>query len=139
MHIDWYHTLPLRKQILHTLGNIASNIPVPTQQMTTFTPLNGVRDPPDGLIQATTDNQIVTITDLLLNKVRDTPDSVFIQYPATSKGKSDYVGYTVVDIDRLADEAARQYVARGLKSEVRGNSVFQPGRLQHSLQMPSNS
>ncbi|KUI69374.1 Polyketide synthase HetM [Cytospora mali] len=78
---------------------------------------NGGFEPPQSLTQATTDNQVVTITDLLLRKVRDTPGAVFIQYPATAKGKSDYVGYTVTDIDRLADEAARQYAIRGLRHE----------------------
>lgn len=94
---------------------------VATQQMAALIHLDGVQEPPVGHTQPTTSNQIVTITDLLLNKAHETPDAVFIQYPATAKGKSDYVGYTVTDIDRLADEAARQYAKRGLVPEVRGS------------------
>ena len=86
---------------------------VATQQMPAL-PLDvGIKP-----VENDSDSQVVTITDLLLSKVRETPDAVFIQYPATAKGKSDYVGYTVTDVDRLADEAARQYVARGLRPEV---------------------
>lgn len=67
---------------------------------------------------AVIDNQIITVTDLFLSKLRETPDAVFVQYPETPKGRSDYVGYTVTDIDRLADEGARQYADKGLKPEV---------------------
>lgn len=69
-------------------------------------------------------DEIVTVTDLFLSKVRDTPDTIFVQYPATLKGKSDYIGYTVTDIDRLVDEAARQYANKGLQSEVRFQPTF---------------
>lgn len=90
-------------------------------QQTSAVPLNGGLKPPESITQASSDNKVVTITDLLLSKVRDTPDAVFVKYPATAKGRSDYVEYTVTDIDRLADEAARQYAKRGLKPEV---SIF---------------
>lgn len=64
------------------------------------------------------DSQVITVTDLIKSKVRETPDVIFVQYPATPKGRSDYVGYTVADVDRLADQAAQQYMDRGLKPEV---------------------
>lgn len=64
------------------------------------------------------DNQIVTVTDFILSKVQEAPDAVFVQYPATPKSRSEYVGYTIADIDRLADEAARQYVKKGIRPEV---------------------
>lgn len=64
------------------------------------------------------DDEVVTITDLFHSKVRKTPNSIWLRYPASSKGKSDYIGYTVTDIDRLADEAARQYLSQGLCPEV---------------------
>lgn len=95
---------------------------VATQQASLMA-LNGVHKPPEDHTHATTDNQVVTVTDLLLDKVRETPDAVFIQYPATAKGKNDYVGYTVTDIDRLADETARQYAKRGLVPEVRSFDI----------------
>lgn len=90
---------------------------VATQQMPAL-PLDVGVKPTENGTNGDGDLQIVTITDLLLSKVRETPAAVFIQYPAAAKGKSDYVGYTVTDVDRLADEAARQYVARGLRPEV---------------------
>lgn len=90
---------------------------VATQQMPAL-PLDVGVKPTENGPNGDSDTQVVTITDLLLSKVRETPDAVFIQYPATAKGKSDYVGYTVTDVDRLADEAARQYAARGLRPEV---------------------
>lgn len=90
---------------------------VATQQMPTL-PLDVGVKPTENGTNGESDSQVVTVTDLLLSKVRETPDAVFIQYPATAKGKSDYVGYTVTDVDRLADEAARQYAARGLRPEV---------------------
>lgn len=64
------------------------------------------------------DNQVVTVTDFIFSKVQEKPDAVFVQYPATPKSRGEYVGYTVADIDRLADEAARQYVKRGISPEV---------------------
>lgn len=90
---------------------------VATQQMPSL-PLDVGVKPTENGTNGVSDSEVVTITDLLLSKVRETPDAVFIQYPATAKGKSDYVGYTVTDVDRLADEAARQYAARGLHPEV---------------------
>lgn len=107
---------------------VTSKMSVATQQMSAV-PLDGALGPKESLTQATTDNEVVTVTDLLLSKVRSTPDAVFIRYPATAKGKSDYVGFTVTDIDRLADEAARQYVKKNLRPEVtflRSSSASMP-------------
>lgn len=64
-------------------------------------------------------DSIDTVNDLLLEKVQECPDSVFISYPSTPRGKCDYVDYTVSDIDRFADEAARKYAASGVLPEVR--------------------
>lgn len=112
--------LPAMAQVLAN-GSISDSpdntMAVATQQMPAL-PLDVGVQPTDKASNADDDSQIVTITDLLLSKVRETPDAVFIQYPATPKGKSDYVGYTVTDVDRLADETARQYLARGLRPEV---------------------
>jgi hypothetical protein len=63
------------------------------------------------------EERIDTITDLLLSKVRQSPDSVFLSYPATARGRSDYVDYTVSKLDEFVDEAARKYVASGLLPE----------------------
>lgn len=61
---------------------------------------------------------VETINDLLLSKVRENPDSVFLSYPATPRGKSDYVDYTLAELDEFVDEAARKYVAGGLLPEA---------------------
>lgn len=66
---------------------------------------------------------VETINDLLLRKVRENPDSVFLSYPATPRGKSDYVDYTVSQLDEFVDEAARKYVAGGLLPEVSKDST----------------
>ncbi|OAA67965.1 nonribosomal peptide synthetase-like protein [Niveomyces insectorum RCEF 264] len=57
------------------------------------------------------------INDLLLQRVREAPDTLFFGYPATPKGKTDYVYHTVRDVDRYADAAARAYLAAGLIPE----------------------
>lgn len=67
---------------------------------------------------ASLQDDIVTISDLFMSKVHETPNAVFLRYPATTRGKSDYVDYTVSDIDRLADDSARQYLSQGLHPEV---------------------
>lgn len=91
---------------------------VATQQKAALLPMNGSPVQREPLAKTTADHQVATVTELLLSKVRDTPDAVFIQYPASAKGKGDYLKYTVSDIDRLANEAVRQYARRGLKPEV---------------------
>lgn len=101
----------------------AIRMSVATQQVPALIPLDGIKEPSVDHTRVIPDNQVVTVTDLLLNKVCDTPDAVFIQYPATAKGKDDYVGYTVTDIDRLADEAARQYAKRGLRPDVSNSDI----------------
>jgi hypothetical protein len=90
---------------------------VATQQMPAL-PLDVGVKPTDKATNGDDDRNIITITDLLLSKVHETPDAVFIQCPATARGKSDYVAYTVTEVDGLADEAVRQYAARGLGPEV---------------------
>ncbi|KAI3394095.1 hypothetical protein diail_3219 [Diaporthe ilicicola] len=100
-------------QVPESSGNAMA---VATQQMPALALDVGLKQAESGP-NGDSDSKVITVTDLLLSKVRETPDAVFIQYPATAKGKSDYVGYTVSDVDRLADEAARQYAARGLQPE----------------------
>lgn len=77
------------------------------------------RSTESGPRQNVNDDEVVTITDLFMRKVRETPNATFLRYTATDKGKSDYIGATLSDIDRLVDEAARQYLKRGLHPEVR--------------------
>ncbi|TDZ41551.1 Adenylate-forming reductase Nps10 [Colletotrichum trifolii] len=58
-----------------------------------------------------------TVTDLLLKRVEDAPDVDVLAYPASPRGRDDYVNYTARDLDRFADEAARQYARAGLLPE----------------------
>lgn len=89
---------------------------VATQQMPTLLLSEEVKSAPETTHLENT--SIYTVNDLFLSKARDTPHAVFVQYPATDRGKSDYVSYTVANIDRLVDEAARQYAQRGLIPNV---------------------
>lgn len=68
--------------------------------------------------QQLADDQIETVDDLLLKRIRDYPDSAFISYPASPRGKSDYVDYTASQVDQFADEAARRYAASGVLPDV---------------------
>ncbi|OLN97928.1 Iterative polyketide synthase CazM 2 [Colletotrichum chlorophyti] len=61
--------------------------------------------------------ELRTVTDLLLRRVQEAPDVDVLAYPATARGKDDYVNYTAKDLDRFADEAARKYAQAGLLPE----------------------
>ncbi|KJR82998.1 uncharacterized protein SPSK_03912 [Sporothrix schenckii 1099-18] len=54
------------------------------------------------------------VNDLLARRVREGPHSPFFAYPATPRGKDDYVHHTVGDIDRYADAAASLYLQSGV-------------------------
>lgn len=54
------------------------------------------------------------VNDLLVRRVREGPYAPFFAYPATPRGKDDYVYHTVGDIDRYADAAACLYLQSGL-------------------------
>ncbi|CAK7219999.1 putative NRPS-like protein biosynthetic cluster [Sporothrix bragantina] len=53
------------------------------------------------------------VNDLLVRRVREGPYAPFFAYPATPRGKDDYVYHTVGDIDRYADAAACLYLQSG--------------------------
>ncbi|EFW99074.1 nonribosomal peptide synthetase-like protein [Grosmannia clavigera kw1407] len=57
------------------------------------------------------------VNDLLLSRVRNSPETQFLGYPATSKGRADYVYHTVQDVDRYATTAAWRYLQSGLIPE----------------------
>ncbi|TID06887.1 Non-canonical non-ribosomal peptide synthetase FUB8 [Colletotrichum higginsianum] len=61
--------------------------------------------------------ELRTVTDLLLRRVEEAPDVDVLAYPATARGRDDYVNYTAKDLDRFADEAARKYAQAGLLPE----------------------
>lgn len=58
------------------------------------------------------------VNDLLLRRVREGPYAPFFAYPATPRGKDDYVYHTVGDIDNYANAAARFYLHGGVVPEV---------------------
>lgn len=62
--------------------------------------------------------EINTINDFLLSRVESNGDAPLVGYPATARGKDDYVYYTAKDLDRFADEAAWNYSRAGLVPEV---------------------
>ncbi|GKT65614.1 NRPS-like enzyme [Colletotrichum tofieldiae] len=66
--------------------------------------------------------ELRTVTDLLLRRVEEAPDVDVLAYPATARGRDDYVNYTAKDLDRFADEAARQYAQAGLLPEAPASS-----------------
>lgn len=60
------------------------------------------------------DNSLDTIDDLLINRVQTSPNASLVAYPATLRGRSDYIDYTAKDLDRFADEAAKKFARPGL-------------------------
>lgn len=62
---------------------------------------------------------IRTVNDLLLSKIAQSPDAVFVSYPATPKGRRDYTDYTVSQIEQFANNDTHKYAEQGLLPEVR--------------------
>ncbi|CAK7216199.1 putative NRPS-like protein biosynthetic cluster [Sporothrix curviconia] len=54
------------------------------------------------------------VNDLLVRRVREEPYAPFFAYPATPRGKDDYIYHTVGDIDHYADAAACLYLQSGV-------------------------
>lgn len=62
---------------------------------------------------------IDTVEDVLLSRLDTSPTAPLISYPATPRGKTDYVDYSANDLNRFVDEAVRKYASSGLIPEVR--------------------
>jgi hypothetical protein len=60
-----------------------------------------------------------TVDDLIFDRSQTIPDVPLVAYPATPRGRSDYVHYTAKDLDRFADHGAKKYAALGLELQVR--------------------
>jgi hypothetical protein len=67
---------------------------------------------------------LYTVNDLLVQKALSSPNVPLLAYPASPKGRDDYVHYTARDLDRFADEAVRTYIAMGLPIKVRSFYYF---------------
>lgn len=61
---------------------------------------------------------INTVDDILLSRLITSPTAPLISYPATPRGKTDYVDYSADDLNRFVDEAVRNYASSGLIPEV---------------------
>lgn len=64
-------------------------------------------------------NRLYTIDDLIVDRATTSPDTPVLGYPASARGRADYVYYSNSDLDRFADEAARNLISSGLHSNVR--------------------
>jgi len=61
---------------------------------------------------------IYTVDDLVFHRGQTIPDVPLVAYPATPRGRSDYVHYTAKDLDRFADHGAKKYASLGLELKV---------------------
>jgi len=64
-------------------------------------------------------NRLYTIDDLIVDRATTSPNVPVLGYPASARGRADYVFYSNSDLDRFADEAARNLISSGLHSNVR--------------------
>ncbi|KAF7588876.1 hypothetical protein BBP40_005061 [Aspergillus hancockii] len=58
---------------------------------------------------------LYSINDLLLDRVRSSPDQPLVGYPQSSHGVSDYAYYTASDLDRFTSGAVEVLETRGLQ------------------------
>lgn len=90
---------------------------------TTYARNAGMASPGVGSVAIEVNNvksqTIYTIDDLLFNRSQTIPDVPLIAYPATSRGRADYVRYTAKDLDRFANHGAMKYTSMGLVRTVR--------------------
>ena len=64
-------------------------------------------------------NRLYTIDDLIVDRATTSPNTPVLGYPASARGRADYVYYSNSDLDRFADEATRNLISSGLQSNVR--------------------
>ncbi len=72
----------------------------------------------DVRVNVITSQKMCTVDDLLFNQSQTIPDVPLVAYPATARGRSDYVHYTAKDLDRFADHGAQKYASLGLQPKV---------------------
>jgi len=63
-------------------------------------------------------SSINTIDELLISRVKTGLNASLLAYPATLRGKSDYISYTAKDLDGFVDKAARKFASLSLIPEV---------------------
>jgi hypothetical protein len=69
-------------------------------------------------------NRLYTIDDLIVDRASTSPNAPVLGYPASARGHADYVYYSNSDLDRFADEVARNLLSSGLRSNVRIRPFF---------------
>ena len=73
----------------------------------------------DSSVEDSNTNRLYTIDDLIVDRATKSPDTLVLGYPASARSRADYVYYSNSDLDRFADEAARNLISSGLHSNVR--------------------
>jgi len=86
----------------------------------------------DVRVNGTKSQIMCTVDDLLFNQSQTIPDVPLVAYPATARGRSDYVHYTAKDLDRFADHGAQKYASLGLQPKV-------PAPCQNVLNLSANT
>jgi hypothetical protein len=71
-----------------------------------------------GAIDANKSKAMYTVDDLLFSRSQTIPDVPLVAYPATARGRADYIHYTAKDLDRFADHGANKYISVGLALRV---------------------
>ncbi|QSZ28851.1 hypothetical protein DSL72_003356 [Monilinia vaccinii-corymbosi] len=70
---------------------------------------HGILENPSQAAKATLNQPLYTVDDLVYNRSQTIPDVPLVAYPASLRGRSDYVHYTARDLDRFADHGANTY------------------------------
>jgi hypothetical protein len=73
----------------------------------------------DASVEEFKTNRLYTIDDLIVDRASTSPNAPVLGYPASARGRADYVYYSNSDLDRFADEVARNLISSGLHSNVR--------------------
>lgn len=87
--------------------------PISTGNVSGFEADNAV-----SLVNGADEDKLYTVDDLLVNRAFTSPDTLVLGYPASARGRSDYVYYSNKDLDRFADEAARNLLSLGMVENV---------------------
>ena len=74
---------------------------------------------PELNLGSTSHDDIIAVDDLLRSRARSNPNLIQVAYPSGEKSSAEYHDYTLADLDRFADEMARNFVTQGLVPKVR--------------------
>ena len=74
-------------------------------------------------------DKINSINDFILHQAQNIPDTPLIAYPRSEHGCSDWADYTAKDLDRFADEAAKELTALSLRPTVKSKHITKMRRV----------